>query len=106
MRIALYGAGKNHSDIAESYSNIGIVYCEVGVYKLSLEYFIKSLEIRCSPFSTTVNTHHIPTFYTRIAELYNSVNHPSNASTCYSQALTVCRDNILLTCKVLIKLSV
>ena len=40
-----------------------------------------------------------------MSELYNKVNQSSNASICYSQALIVCRDDTLLTCKVLIKLS-
>ena len=105
MRIALYGAGKDHPYIANSYHSLDEVYREIGDYKLSLEYYTKSLEMKLSHISSAKNIGHISNCLLQISKLYSKVNQPSNASTCYSQALIVCRDGTLLTCKVLIKLS-
>ena len=46
MRIALYGAGKNHPDIATSYNNLGSVHKKIDNYTTTLKYHNKSLNIK------------------------------------------------------------
>jgi tetratricopeptide (TPR) repeat protein len=38
--------GKNHPDTANSYNNIGLVYCYLSDYDKALEHYLKSLEIQ------------------------------------------------------------
>ena len=65
----------------------------------------KKLQSLLSTNSLANSNSRISDCYLRLSELYNVINQPSNASICYSQALIVCRDDTLLTCKVLIRLS-
>ena len=44
--IALYGASKNHPDIANSYNNLGNVHGNMGDYTRALEYHSKSLNMK------------------------------------------------------------
>ena len=37
---------KKHSDLANSYGNIALIYKAMGLYEKSLEFNLKSLEIR------------------------------------------------------------
>ena len=77
--------GKNHSDIIDTYNNMGLVYDRKGEYDLALEEYNKALNIA----STGEKYQNIEATYNNIGSVYKNQGNYDLALTKYSKALDI-----------------
>ena len=77
----------NHSGLADSYNNIGMVYDEMGESSKALSYYEKALEIKQQ--SHPSNHPDLATAYNNIAIVYNSMGEYSKALSSHEKALEI-----------------
>ena len=87
LRNAINRYGENHKDVATSYNNIGVVYCEQGDYSRALEYYKKALII-CK-YIYGENHKDVATSYNNIGGVYSEQGDYTQAWEYLEKALAI-----------------
>ena len=81
-----------HSDLAASYSNLGLVYDNMGEYSKALSYYEKALEIWKKTLPE--NHPHLATSYNNIGSLYNNIGEYSEVLSYHEKALEISKKTL------------
>ena len=85
LDIQLKKLGNDHSRVATSYSNIGLVYADQDKHDEALEYFNKALDIRLKIFGKDHPL--VATSYNNIGSVYNAQGKLNEALKYFNKAL-------------------